>query len=414
MATQLAQPLAAKPKLVLGDIWNFAWETFCSNKLRFALTALGMILGTASLILVVTIGLTGKQYVLEQIQAIGANMIYAEYQAGGNTAIKTHADYLTIQDLGVVAAQVSGIRAASPMVELHDRLAVGGGKERDILVLGVSPQYRSVRNLAVLAGRFFDEDDAVARSKVAVITAPLGRTLYGVPAAAVGEQIELNGLPFTVIGVFREGVETFGQSEIAEDTILIPYSVSRYFRGNDAVKQLFFSMANAEDVPRATAQIRQLLQSRHRPESVYDVQNLSQLLAMAGRTANALTLVLLAIAMVTLVVSGVGIMNIMLATVSSRIQEIGIRKALGATKREIRWQFLGEAIFISLTGGSAGIVIGLALPISVRLLTTVRIPISAWSVVIALAVSSLVGIVFGTVPAARAANLDPVESLRHE
>jgi putative ABC transport system permease protein len=415
MSTQGVQPQAAKPKLLVGDIWNFAWETFCTNKLRFVLTSLGMVLGTASLILVVTIGLTGKHYVLAQIQAIGANMIYAEYQSGGNTNLKAaQADYLTIQDLRAVQAQVPGIRAASPMDELHDRLVVGGGKERDILVLGVSPEYRLVRNLTVLAGRFFDEDDNRARSKVAVITTSLAKALYGAPEAAVGQGLELSGLPFVIIGTFKEGVDTFGQSEIAEHTILIPYPVSRYFRGNDAIKQLFFSVAEAEDVPQATAQIRQVLQSRHRPESVYDVQNLSQLLALAGRTANALSLVLLAIALVTLVVSGVGIMNIMLATVSSRIREIGIRKSIGATKREIRWQFLGEAIFISLTGGSVGIVIGLALPTSVRLLTTVHIPISGWSVVIALAVSSLVGIVFGTVPAARAANLDPVESLRQE
>jgi putative ABC transport system permease protein len=414
MATQVAMA-PPKPELVFCDIWSFAWETFCTNKVRFALTALGMVLGTASLILVVTIGLTGKQYVLAQIQAIGANMIYAEYEAGGNTAIGSNkTDYLTIQDLAAVREQVPGIRFASPMVELHDRLAVTGGKEQDILVLGVSPEYQSVRNLAVLTGRFFDQEDSVARNKVAVVTSQLAERLYGNPEAAVDQPINLSGLPFTIIGTFKERVDTFGQSEIAEDTILIPYQVSRYFRGNDAVKQLFFSVANAEDVQQATAQIRRVLQSRHRPESVYGVENLTQLLAVAGRTANALTLVLLLIALVTLVVSGVGIMNIMLATVSSRIREIGIRKAVGATKREIRYQFLAEAVFISLTGGTLGIFIGLALPISVRILSSIHIPISGLSVIIALATSSLVGIVFGTVPATRAANLDTVESLRQE
>jgi putative ABC transport system permease protein len=415
MATQVTTPLQQKPELVFCDIWNFAWETFCANKVRFALTALGMVIGTASLILVVTIGLAGKQYILSQIQAIGANMIYADYEAGGNASINTSkADFLTIDDLNAVRREVPGIRATSPMAELHDRITVPGGKERDILVLGVSPEYRWVRNLDVLSGRFFDDDDSMARNKVAMITPKLAQTLGGSQNAVVGQTVKLSGLPFTIIGTFKERVETFGQSEIAEDTILIPYTTSRYFSGNDRVKQLFFSVSDSADVPRATMQIKQVLQSRHRPESVYNVQNLSQLLAVAAKTANALTAVLLLIATVTLLVSGVGIMNIMLATVSSRIREIGIRKAIGATKREIRYQFLAEAIFISLVGGTVGIVIGLALPITVRNLTTFRIPISGLSVFVALLVSSLVGVIFGTVPAARAANLDAVESLRHE
>jgi len=163
-----------------------------------------------------------------------------------------------------------------------------------------------------------------------------------------------------------------------------------------------------------TDQVRKVIQSRHRPESVYMVQNLTELVAVADRTASALTMVLLLIATVTLLVSGIGIMNIMLATVSSRIREIGIRKAMGATNRSIRYQFLSEAILISLIGGLTGVVIGLALPFSVRFLTEYRIPISGLSAIIAIVVSSLVGILFGTVPATRAAKLDPVESLRYE
>jgi len=163
-----------------------------------------------------------------------------------------------------------------------------------------------------------------------------------------------------------------------------------------------------------TAQIERVIRSRHRPESVYRVQNLTQLVAVADKTANALTMVLLGVALVVLLVSGIGIMNIMLATVSARIREIGIRKAIGATKREIRFQFLSEAILISLIGGTLGIVIGLAIPFSLRYLTAYRIPISGLSAIIAIIVSSLVGIIFGTLPAARAAQLDPVESLRYE
>jgi putative ABC transport system permease protein len=157
-----------------------------------------------------------------------------------------------------------------------------------------------------------------------------------------------------------------------------------------------------------------VVQSRHRAETVYRVENLTELLDVAAKSANALTMVLLLVAMVTLVVSGVGIMNIMLATVTSRIREIGVRKALGATNREIRLQFMAEAMFISLSGGILGIIIGLALPLSVRWFTAFRIPISGLSAIIAILVSTVVGVIFGTVPATRAAQLDPVESLRYE
>jgi putative ABC transport system permease protein len=161
-------------------------------------------------------------------------------------------------------------------------------------------------------------------------------------------------------------------------------------------------------------QVRQVIQSRHRAESVYNVTNLTQLVTLADKTANALTSVLLAVAAIVLLVSGIGIMNIMLATVSSRIREIGIRKALGATNREIRFQFLSEAIVISVGGGLVGVIIGLALPYSIRFLTEYRVPVSGLSAIVAIVVSSLVGILFGTVPATRAAKLDPVESLRYE
>jgi putative ABC transport system permease protein len=167
-------------------------------------------------------------------------------------------------------------------------------------------------------------------------------------------------------------------------------------------------------VTTATAQIKRVLQLRHRPESVYNVENLTQLVSLAEKTANILTVVLLLVATVVLLVSGIGIMNIMLATVSARIREIGIRKAVGATSREIRLQFLSEAILISLSGGVLGIAIGLAIPFSVRFLTAYRIPISGLSAIIAIVVCSLVGILFGTLPAIRAAQLDPVESLRYE
>jgi putative ABC transport system permease protein len=409
-----AQTQHRYPKLVFGETLTVAIETFRVSKVRFILTSLGMVIGTASLILVVTIGLTGKQYLLQQIQNIGSNMIVAEYAGGSVYGRNDTSDYLRLDDLNAVREQVPGISNASPMIEFHDRIVVPGGKERDILVLGVSWEYLYVRNLQVLAGRFFGDSDTQARDKVAVITQKLAITLYDSEDEAIGKEVKLSGLPFTVIGVFRERVDTFGQTEISDDTILVPYTVARYFTPTDQVKQLFFSVSDSNEVPRATRQIREVLQSRHRPESVYRVDNLTQLLTVAAKTANTLTTVLLLISVLTLIVSGVGIMNIMLATVNARTREIGVRKAVGATKGEIRAQFLMEAILISLSGGIVGIIVGLALPFSVRFITNYRVPVSGWSVIIAVAVSSLVGVLFGTAPATRAAKFDPIESLRYE
>jgi len=232
--------------------------------------------------------------------------------------------------------------------------------------------------------------------------------------AAVGKVVKLSGLPFTIIGTFRERVDTFGQSEVTTNTFLIPYNVARYFTDTPTVKLIYFSVSDPSMVESVTEQVKRVIQSRHRAESVYNITNLTQLVSVAEKTANALTLVLLAVAAVVLLVSGIGIMNIMLATVSARIREIGIRKALGATNREIRFQFLSEAILISVGGGLIGVVVGLAVPYSVRFLTEYRVPISGLSAIIAIVVSSLVGVLFGTVPAVRAAQMDPVESLRYE
>jgi putative ABC transport system permease protein len=402
------------PKLAFSEILSFAYDTFCSNKVRFMLTGLGMVIGTASLILVVTIGLTGKQYVLNLIQGIGANLIYAEYEGGAQRITNTAPDPLIVDDLTAVRQQVPGVVSGSPVVMLNERVPVGDGKERDIQILGTYPEYSRVRNLVVVSGRFFDGQDEQSHNKVGLITERMGDELYGSPDNAIGKIVKLSGLPFTIIGTFRERVNTFGESEVTTNTLVIPYSVSRYFMETPTVKLIYFSVADSSMVEPVTDEVRKVIQSRHRAESVYNVTNLTQLVKVAEKAADALTLMLLGVAFIVLLVSGIGIMNIMLATVSARIREIGIRKALGATNREIQFQFLSEAILISLGGGLIGVVIGLAIPYSVRFLTEYRIPISGLSAIVAIVVSSLVGVLFGTVPATRAAKLDPVESLRYE
>jgi putative ABC transport system permease protein len=408
--------LSARRTMVLSEILKLALDSFRSNKLRFALTALGMVIGTASVILVVTIGLTGKQFILNEIQKIGTNEVEVEYTGGGATGAERilYNDYLTRDDENAVVTQVPSVRYSSPVLESHDRISFGSGVVKDTLVLGVSPQYRNVRDLIVLDGRFFDEQDESAHIKCAVVTEPFARQMFGTPDAAIGREFSIQGIPFTIIGTFKESVDTFGQTEIADQTVLIPFSVARYFTGTDNVKQLYFSIRSMEEVPDATRDILRVIKSRHKATSVYHAQDLTALLTTAATIANILTAILIMVAAVTLAVGGVGIMNIMLATVRARIREIGIRKALGATYREIKLQFLAEAVIISLIGGFVGVFVGLTIPLSIRLFTDYALPFSWLSVFIALGAATLVGVIFGTVPATRAAQLDPVEALKYE
>ena len=408
--------LSARRTMLMSEIMKLAIDSFRASKLRFALTALGMVIGTASVILVVTIGLTGRQFILNEIQKIGTNEVEVEYAGGGAIGAEKvqYNDFLTRDDETTVLAQVPSVVASSPVLESHDRISFGGGVVKDTLVLGVSPQYKDVRNLVVLSGRFFDDQDDTAHMKCAVVTVPFARDMFGSTDAALGQTFSIQGIPFTIVGIFKESVDTFGETEIADETILIPFSVARYVTGTNDVKQIYFTIRSMDEVPDATREIQRVVQSRHKPNSVYKTFDLRELLSMANRIALALTAVLVLVAAVTLAVGGVGIMNIMLANVRARIREIGIRKALGATYREIKLQFLAEAVIISLTGGIVGCLVGLAVPLSIQLFSDYTLPISPWSVVIALAAATAVGVVFGTVPATRAAQMDPVEALKYE
>lgn len=402
--------------MVFSETMQLALDSFKASKVRFLLTMLGMVIGSASIILVVTVGLTGRQYALDTISSLGPNLVEMQYSGGSTTGPNNTStpDYMTREDEAAVDAQVPGIAYSSPMLESHSSISMGNGVSKEALLLGVSPRYKDVRNLAVVSGRFFDDQDAVAHEKVCVLIEPFARALYGSDDAAIGKSFAIHGIPFTVVGVAKLRISDFGQSELSDQTALIPYPVARYFTGSDAVKEIFFTIANPLDVIHDSARITEIIQSRHKPTSVYHAQTLVDVLDAAGKIATALTYVLAIAAAITLVVSGVGIMNSMLANITARIREIGIRKALGATRREIRMQFLTEAVFLSLSGGVVGTVLGLALPLSVNLLTPFHIPISIWSAIIALSTSMMVGIIFGTVPANRAASLDPVETLKYE
>jgi putative ABC transport system permease protein len=408
--------LSARRTMMVSEILKLAIESFQSAKMRFALTALGMVIGTASVILVVTIGLTGKQFILQELQKIETNSVELEYAGGGSTAAERilYNDPLTLDDEKAVKAQLPGVMYASPILEMHDRINFGGGVVKDTLVLGVSPEYQQIRNLLVPVGRFIDDQDDTAHMECAVVTEPFARARFGSADAAVGQTFEIDRIPFTIIGVFKEAVPDFGNSEIADQTILIPYSAGRLIAGTENVKQIYFSMRSMEEVPDAAKEIKRIVQDRHRTDSIYNTQTMTEYLEVAATISNYLTYLLIAVACVTLAVGGVGIMNIMLANVRARVREIGIRKALGATRREIKLQFLAEAVIISLTGGIVGIVVGLTPPLAVDFFTDYDFPISGLSIFVALVAATVVGIIFGTVPATRAAQLDPVEALKYE
>ena len=407
---------SARSTVAFRETINLAIDSFQSSKARFLLTMLGMVIGSASIVLVATVGLTGKQYALDTISGLGPNKVEMQYSGGevmGPDNVSTP-DYMTREDMKAVDEEVPGIIASSPMLEYHDRISIGNGITKDAMLLGVSPEYKQVRNLKVIAGRFFDQEDATTHAHVAVLVVTMATELFGSPNAAIGHTVSIRDIPFTVIGVFKESINTFGQSEISEHTMLVPYEVARYFTGSDTLKEIFFSMASSSDVEPAAARITQIIHSRHRNTSVYKAQTLTDILSVTDKIATMLTIVLILASIITLVVSGVGIMNSMLANVQSRIKEIGIRKALGATSREIRLQFLTESVFLSLSGGLIGTAIGLAVPFSVRLFTDFSIPMSWLSAIIALLTSVIVGVVFGTLPANRAARLDPVTTLKYE
>jgi putative ABC transport system permease protein len=396
------------------EAFRFSVHALRANSVRSLLTALGMVIGNASVILVVTISLTSRDFILEQIQGLGSNMIFAYYEAGNVSSTRVAADFIKMGDVEAVRRQLAErIVAATGVMNHNDRMLVNG-KEEDVTVVGSDQYYRPVRNLLVLSGRFLDANDVALRQKVALLTEKLARRLYGNTSAAVGQVIKLYGLQFTVIGTFKERVESFGQSELAPETVLIPISVIRYFVEVERIDPMYVQTRSAADVEPVTREVRRILESRHRPGARYRVENLNAILGAARNISLILQAVLILISAIALIISGIGIMNIMLVTVTERTREIGVRMAVGASRHDVLQQFLTEAVLISLGGGLAGILLGLAVPVSVRAFTGVQVPISVTSIAVAFTVSCLVGLVFGLLPANRAARLNPTEALRYE
>jgi putative ABC transport system permease protein len=398
-----------------GESFRFSLQALSANKVRSFLTALGLVIGNASVILVVTISITSRDYVLDQIRGVGSNLISAQFSAGTTTATQVDADFIKLADVEAVRQQFgSRIIAATSIMTNNARVLING-KEQDVRVLGTDEQYPLVRNMLLLSGHFMDANEVEQRRKVAMLTEKLAQKLYGSTSMAVGQVVKLFGLQFTVIGTFKERTGTFGQSEIADETVLIPITEIKLFTPVERVDPMYVQARYSSDVRPLTAAIKQVLESRHRPGAKFEVFNLSGILEAAEKIAHVLTLVLVTVSTIALVISGIGIMNIMLVTVTERTREIGLRMAVGASRKAVLEQFLTEAVVLSVGGGFIGIVIGISIPLSVRFLTDqIRVPISPMSIVVAFCVSLVVGVVFGMLPANRAARLNPTEALRYE
>ncbi len=396
------------------ETWRVALEALGADKLRAFLTMLGVVIGSAGIVLVVTIALTAKRYIVRQIEGSGSNLVYAELVRSGQAGPVALNDEISIADL-------EAARQGSPLVvevagtQSMESSVVVEGAEHVVDLVGVTEGFNRIRHLIISRGRFFDAGDMSSQSKVCLITEELSSVVFP-NSDPIGRTIHVGELSFTVIGVFRERVSTFGQSEISRESLLIPFPLLKFYTGNDFIRTLYAQAGRPEDVGALTWQVQAILQSRHRSSAVYEVQNLASILETARKISSALTITLLFIATLALTISGINIMNIMIVTVTERTHEIGIRRALGAPRREILYQFLFEAILISGTGGIIGVLIAVSIPLLTRPLLpgNLSVPVSWISVVLAFGVSCFTGIVFGYIPANKAAKLPPAESLRAE
>ena len=397
----------------LHETFTVALEALRSNKLRAVLTSLGVIIGSASIVLVVTVALTGKKFVLQQIEATGSNLVWVEMiKSPGKAQPLSHE--LTLEDMEIVRGSVPQVVQVAGTSDMQMSV-VAKGVERSVTLLGVTEGYQEIRRLIILRGRYFDSTDMERRDKVCLITRQLAARLFG-QENPLGRSVRMGELTFSVVGVFVERAETFGLSDIQDESVIIPFGLMKYYSGANVIRVLDAQAATAADVPSVERQVRQILKSRHPPEAEYNVQTLTVILDAARKISLALTVVLIVIAFIALLISGIGIMNIMLVTVKERTREIGIRKAIGAAHREILYQFLIEAFLISGGGAVLGILIGIAIPVGVQFFLpgNLRVPVSGTSVVLAFVVSCTTGLFFGYLPASQAAKMQPIESLRYE
>jgi putative ABC transport system permease protein len=397
---------------------RLALTALVRNKSRSLLTMLGVVIGVAAVIVTVAIGTGAKSSVADQINGLGSNLIVVIPGSVQTTGARTGtggASTLTAQD-GMAIAKLPGVAAVSPAVNIRTQL-VANGQNWQTTVTGVAPSYGYVRSWPVTEGRFFSQAETDDTAKVALLGQTVVQQLFP-NVDPVGQNVLVKGIPFTVIGTLSaKGQSSAGQDQ--DDTVLIPYtSALQRLTGGTTISELMVSAVDGAHIDSAQSEITSLLEQRHRivagqPDD-FSVRNLADIAQAASATASILGLLLAAVAAVSLLVGGIGIMNIMLVSVTERTREIGLRVALGARSAAILRQFLIEAVVLSTGGGAIGVILGVigAAAIAFFAHWPATVPLAA--VFLALAFSAAVGVFFGYWPARKAAALDPIRALRFE
>jgi len=401
--------------LIQPEILETAVRRFRTHPLQMWLTLTGLVVGTASVIFVVSLGLTGRGYVMSQIEGVGSRLTWANYRGTVTSGIsRTIDDDITDADAKAVEERGDLFSGVTPLIVLHGHVTALG-RSSNLTVLGAAANYPVVRkNLRMLRGRFLDNDDVERKARVCVVNHHLYEELFGRDEAQE-KTIRTLGLTFAVIGEFEEPVDTLGQGDVTPETIFVPITVTWFFTPTHRVDTLFAEVREFRQIPLAVRTMEEILAERHHSGSQYEVQSMTSVIRVANAISLGLLVTFILVAAVSVVVGGVGIMNILLASVEQRTREIGLRMSVGARRRDILSQFLVEALCLGIAGSALGTALGLALPLLGRLVVHgVAIRISALSAVLAFGFSCAITLLFGVVPAYRAANLNPVEALHHE
>ena len=389
------------------------------NKLRTALTMLGMIIGVAAVIAMVSIGNGAKSQVEAQIASLGENVILIFSGSTSSSGIRSGwggAGTLKIEDAEAIEREITGVSAVSPEIRSSEQVAAGNQNWRPSL-LGESPDYFDIRKWPFVEGTTFSDQDVRSSNKVCVIGQTTARQLFG-NLSPLGEIIRVKGVPFTIVGLLApKGMSVMGSDQ--DDVIVMPYtSAMKRVLGQTMLRAINVQAENAKDLPAVQQQIIALLRQRHRigagREDDFTVRSQEEIAAAATQTTTTLTLLVGAIAGVSLIVGGIGIMNIMLVSVTERTREIGIRMAVGAHGRDIMRQFLIEALTLSCLGGMLGIALGMGTSEIVSKAAGWPTEVDPNAVALAFIISAAFGIFFGYYPARKAAALDPIEALRYE
>jgi len=397
------------------ETFETAMHRFRTHPVQTVLTLAGLVVGTSAIIIIVALGLTGRTFVMSQIEGVGSHLIWASYEGTVTSGVsRTTEDQITDGDVRAVEARSDLFSGVTPLVELHGTVSVLS-RALDLSVLGTTPNYAAVRkNLRIMRGRFLDDDDISERAKVCVVSHTLYHDLFGNDDSP-DKTIRTLGMTFQIIGEFDKPVDTMGQGEVTPYSIFIPVTVAWFFTPSRRVDTLFAEVREFSEIPRAAATVEELLKDRHHQGSVFKVKTMTTVIRVARTISFGLIAAFIAAAAVSVVVGGVGIMNILLASVEQRTREIGVRMSVGARRRDILRQFLLEALMLGAIGALIGVVVGLGLPLILRpFVKSVLIRVSGLSALFAFLFSCGVTLVFGVVPAVRAANLNPTEALRYE